>query len=106
MLALIHLRRIRLRSESSMLVATSILKYENARKPLMALILTFSQREKGLEGIPIFIPMTGSGEVISIPMTVSRRRQPQTLFFRAIGQMSLSADKNASIAAASSWGLW
>ncbi|MCH7802061.1 MAG: hypothetical protein IIC24_11050 [Chloroflexi bacterium] len=34
--------------ESSMLVATRTLKCENARKPLMALILTFSKWEKGL----------------------------------------------------------
>ena len=37
-----------------MVVATSTLKYENASKPLMALILALSQRERGLNGIPTF----------------------------------------------------
>ena len=39
---------------ASMQVPASTLKYDNARKPLMALILTFSQWEKGLKGFLIF----------------------------------------------------
>ena len=88
-----------------MLVATSTLKYENARKPLMALILTFSQREKGLEGIPIFIPMTCSGGVFHTNDSFAPETATDPIFQSNWSDVPI-ADKNASIAAASSWGLW
>ena len=54
-------------SESYMLVTTSAPRYENARKPLMALILTFSQWEKELMGVPsfiLFIPVTAKRSLV------------------------------------------
>ena len=54
-----------LASESAMSVATDTTKDDdqglaNVKKPLIALILAFSQREKGPGGTPISIPMTCS----------------------------------------------